>query len=126
MDRSAWVAAGQPQSVLASLADRAEELRLTGHAHEHLAQKSVRTVSHRGHEIVIRTRYEITVDGRPFNIQASVNNAGLVHYHGLPTRNFPSAVDLVKDAIDNFPNDFPLDGTQPAARPDHHHDGPHH
>ncbi len=125
MDRSAWVTAGQPQSVMASLAERAEDLRHTGHAHEHLAQESVRTVSHRGHEIVIRTRYEITVDGRPFTIQASVNNAGLVHYHGLPTRNFRSAVDLVKEAIHEFPDDFPVAGTHPAG-PQQHHDGPHH
>jgi hypothetical protein len=75
---------------------------------------------HRGHEIEVRTSYSITVDGRPFEVQPSVNNAGLVHYHGLPTRNFPSVMDLVTTAIDTFPDDF-ADDTSPAP-----HDGPHH
>jgi hypothetical protein len=34
-----------------------------------------------------------------------------VHYHGLPTRDFSSAVALVQKAIDYFPEDFPSGGS---------------
>ena len=126
MDRSDWVAAAQPEAAAAALAEYADDLRDVGRAHRHeAAEGSVRTASYRGHDIVIRTSYEITVDGRPFEVEATVNNAGLVHYHGLPTRNFASAVDLVKDAIDNFPDDFPPATAEPA-RPHEHGTRAHH
>lgn len=110
-----------PDALLAALGDHGDELRHAGTEHHPAARESVRTMSHRGHEIVVRTSYSITVDGRPFEVQPSVNNAGLVHYHGLPTRNFPSVMDLVTTAIDTFPDDFAGDDTSPA--PD---EGPHH
>jgi hypothetical protein len=78
---------------------------------------SVRTADHDGHAIVIRTRYEIEVDGRPFQPHLVVDNSGRVHYHGLPTRDFASMVDLVKKAIETFPEDFAGDG--PGHGPGH-------
>ncbi len=94
------------------------------HSHHEGAQPqavSVRTLSYRGHEVVIRTKYEIEVDGRPFSPQITVDMGGRVHYHGLPTRDFASMVDLVRKAIDTFPADF-----QPGAWGEpggHHHPG---
>lgn len=82
--------------------------------------ESVRTATHQGHTIVIRTRYEIEVDGRPFQPHIVVDNAGRVHYHGLPTRDFASMVALVQKAIDVFPADF-----GPAPDGGHDHGGGH-
>ena len=82
----------------------------------------MRYASYKGHQIMVRTTYEITVDGRPFAIHVTVDNSGRVHYHGLPTRDFPSLIGLVQKAIDTFPEDF----REPASKPDpddgsHHH-----
>ncbi len=50
----------------------------------------------------MRTSYEIEVDGSPFDVALIVGDDGHVHYHGLPTQNFSSAIDLVRAAIDVF------------------------
>lgn len=106
MDRPDLVAAVEPEALRASLAANAELLRSAAHGHPGHAAASVRSVTYKGHEIVIRTTYEITVDGRPFAAHVVVDNSGRVHYHGLPTRDFSSTVSLVKKAIDLFPEDF--------------------
>jgi hypothetical protein len=67
---------------------------------------AVRETEYKGHHISIRTTYEITVDGRPFNAPLTVTNAGTVHYHGMPNTGFASAVDLIKSVIDVFPDEF--------------------
>lgn len=89
----------------------------TGHATDDHPAESVRTAVHNGHSIVIRTRFEIEVDGMPFAAHINVDNAGRVQYHGLPTRDFASLVGLVERAIDAFPEDFPA---QPVPQPGHH------
>lgn len=130
-----WKAASQAEAIRRALRQHAADLQHAGDAHAHGADESVRTATHHGHHIEIRTGYRITVDGRPFAISAAVNNGGRVHYHGLPTRDYASTVDLVKDAIDTFPDDFgdstplaePPHGDQTGAqhvRGDHTH-GPH-
>ena len=68
---------------------------------------SVREDHHKGHHIVIKTTYEVTVDGKKFTAPLGVSNAGMVQYHGIPNVSFPSAVDLIKCIIDQFPADFP-------------------
>lgn len=78
---------------------------------------SVRQAEYRGHQIVVRTTYEITVDGRPFDVHLTVDNGGRVHYHGLPTRDFPSVIGLVEKAIAVFPADFT--GTPAEHAKDH-------
>jgi hypothetical protein len=88
-----------------------------------LAPVGLASARPKGHQITVRTTYEITVDGRPFAIHATVDDNGRVHYHGLPTRDFPSIIGLIQKAIDMFPDDFP----EPAwkADPDngsHHHE----
>jgi hypothetical protein len=96
------------------------------HDGDHPDAVSVRSATHNGHDIVIRTRYEIEVDGQPFAPRINVDNSGRVQYHGLPTRDFASMVDLVKKAIDTFPDDFPDHPTEPSIHPHHDHpDTPH-
>jgi hypothetical protein len=92
----------EPERVLNSLAEAQEDLRSAGSAHPHQPVTDIRTAHHRGHEIIVRTSYEIEVDGSPFNVALIVGADGHVHYHGLPTQNFSSAIDLVRAAIDVF------------------------
>jgi hypothetical protein len=68
--------------------------------------ESVREDDYQGHHIVVRTSYQITVDGRPVTGQIHLSNEGQVGYHGLPNMTFDSAVGLVKALIDRFPQDF--------------------
>jgi hypothetical protein len=77
-----------------------------GHGH---SMESVRTATHCGHEIVIKTCYEITVDGKSLASHLSVDDDGHVHTHALPEYAFTSAVDVVKKIIEAFPAEFPCD-----------------
>jgi|SRR6266487_785868 len=67
---------------------------------------SVRTSEYKGHHIVIKTTYQVTIDGKRFMGQLGVTNSGEVHYHGVPNAGFASALDLVKAVIDTFPDEF--------------------
>ena len=124
MDRPDLGAAAQPDALRAALAANADRLRTAGHDHPGSKTASVRSATYKGHEIVIRTTYEITVDGHPFDAHMIVDNSGRVHYHGLPTRDFSSAVSLVKKAIDYFPEDFPSgDSAHGQGQPSGHSHG---
>lgn len=68
--------------------------------------ESIRRMTYRGHDIVVRTTYDIQVDGSPLGGHLEVTNTGLVHHHAVPNYVFPSAVDLVRQLIDAFPDDF--------------------
>lgn len=121
MEHSDWVAASQPDAVRASLQANAELIAHAGHAHGTGGITSVRAATYKGHQITVHTTYEITVDGRPFDIHLTVDNGGRVHYHGLPTRDFASVIGLVEKAIDVFPADFTATtGAQADADPDQH------
>ena len=126
MDRSELTAAAQPNALKEALDTNASELRAGHHAQMESMRASLRTASYKGHEIVIRTTYEITVDGKPFETHVIVDNSGRVHYHGLPTRDFASTVDLVKKVIDLFPNDFPPDDGSASGDQPQEHSGQHH
>ena len=69
--------------------------------------KSVRTDVYKGREIRITTTYDIRIDGRPVAGHVEVSPEGHVHYHGLPAYSWMSAVDLVRQVIDSFPDQFP-------------------
>jgi hypothetical protein len=69
-------------------------------------QDTTREDDYKGHHIVIRTRYDITVDGQAVTGHMMLTNSGQVQYHGLPNYSFDSAVGLVRALIDNFPEDF--------------------
>ena len=72
----------------------------------HDAMGSVRESRYKGHHIVVRTRYEIEVDGKPVTGHLGVGNDGQVHYHPMPNVAFASAIDMVEHLIDIFPEDF--------------------
>ena len=67
---------------------------------------SVREAHYKGHHIVIKTTYEVTVDGKKFHADLAVTNSGNVGYHGMPNVGFASAIDLMQSVIDQFPDDF--------------------
>jgi hypothetical protein len=77
----------------------------SGHDHGH-GLEAVRQAEHRGHRIVIKTCYEITVDGQPVTTHLSLGNDGTLRTHAMPNYAFSSAVDLVKKIIDLFPDEF--------------------
>jgi|SRR5215467_10680771 len=81
------------------------ELMQHGHGRKG-AVETVRQEEHDGHRIVIRTRYDVEVDGAKIPLALSVDNKGQVHCHSLPNYQFASAVDMIKTLIDNFPEDF--------------------
>lgn len=129
MEHSEWVAAAQPDAMRASLQANAELIAHAGLAHSMGDMTSVRRADYKGHQIMVRTTYEITVDGAPFDVHLTVDNGGRVHYHGLPTRDFQSVIGLVEKAIDVFPGDFTAGvGGQVEPDPDphgHEHGGGH-
>ncbi|MET8702904.1 hypothetical protein ABZW10_29195 [Kitasatospora sp. NPDC004723] len=71
---------------------------------------TVRTTLYDGHRIVVTTRYEITVDGRPIGAHIGVEDNGTLHCHALPAYRFLSALDAVKALIDNYPDEFTAAG----------------
>ncbi|WP_406256944.1 hypothetical protein [Streptomyces nigra] len=75
--------------------------------HHHGPLTSIRQDEFQGHRIVIKTTYEITVDGEPLTAPLIVSNDGQVHCHALPTYEFRSATDTIRALIENFPDDFP-------------------
>jgi hypothetical protein len=87
------------------------------HVHGEQAKESVRVAEHKGHSIVVRTRYEIEVDRKPVVSPVIVDNFGRVSCHALPNYSFLSALDLVKQLIDTFPEDFGADHGAGAHKP---------
>jgi hypothetical protein len=120
VSRAELVKGAAPEALAAHVADNAAVLRETRHAHGHGAgsgavpMESVREATYRGHRITIRTTYRIEVDGVPLAGHLAVTNDGRVHYHAMPNLSYGSAVDLVKQLIDAFPDDF---GAVPDAAP---------
>lgn len=79
---------------------------VAGHAGHEGPFESVREVEYKGHNIIIRTHYEIRVDGKPLGGHIYVDNSGRVSSHAMPTYSFVSTVDMVKKLIDAFPANF--------------------
>jgi len=79
--------------------------------HSHQKTETIRNAEHHGHHILVRTHYEIEVDGQMLMGHMGVTNDGHVHYHPLPNLSFTSAIDLVRQLIDTFPDDFATPGT---------------
>jgi hypothetical protein len=88
--------------------------------------ESTREADQNGHHIVVRTTYQIEVDGHVIPVPLGVDNDGHVHCHSLPNYQFNSAIDLVKQLIDSFPGDFVKRGRRWRTRPQTpHHGGMH-
>lgn len=117
---------GDTEPLTESFARAKEEIGAAHHAHG--PTRSVRESTYRGHRIVVRTTYEITVDDKPVEGHLGVTNGGQVHYHPVPNLGFPSAIELVETLIDTFPDDFdpPADGGSDDCEPEGepHADGP--
>ena len=112
--------AAQPDAVVGRLAEQRSELTEPGHEHMS-SMESVREATYRGHHIAIRTTYRIEVDGRPILGHMGVTNDGQVHYHPIPNLGFASAVELVKQLIDTFPEDFEAGAAPAEPDPGHTH-----
>jgi hypothetical protein len=89
--------------------------------------KSVRTFTHKGHEISITTMYQVKIDRRIVHLPLLVSQDGRVQSHAVPNDSQLSAVDMVKTIIDLFPEDFEKKprgrraGEQHGAHPKGHH-----
>src|SRR5690348_16820229 len=82
--------------------------------HQHPSSETIREADYEGHHIVIRTTYQIEVDGKPVTGHMGVTDDGKVHYHPVPNISFASALDMVKQLIDIFPDDFAETGEKPV------------
>jgi hypothetical protein len=94
-----------PEEYLQHVRRSAEEPH-EAHDHGDPTSESVREDEYKGHRIVVRTSYTIEVDGRPVTGHVAVTNDGQVHYHAVPNLSFASVVDLVRELIDAFSEDF--------------------
>jgi hypothetical protein len=128
MKRSELEQAATPEAVVRRVEELAPQLPRQdhGHGHGHGGTETVREATYAGHHIVIRTTYQIEVDGMPIQGHMGVTNDGQVHYHAVPNLGFASAVDLVKQLIDTFPDDFETGTAMPShshAHDSHAHEG---
>ena len=76
----------------------------------HGRMESLRTAEHKGHGIEIRTRYDVRIDGKAFTTHLILDNRGQLACHALPNYAFTSAIDLVKQILDSFPEEFSVSG----------------
>ena len=106
-----------PKSIASYVQKNAAKLKEAG-PHHHGPSETIREASYKGHRIVVRTTYEITVDDAPITGHMGVGNDGQVHYHPVPNMSFASAIDLVRQLIDVFPDDF--SGSTPPGEPHGH------
>jgi alpha-tubulin suppressor-like RCC1 family protein len=97
--------ASNPRSIASYVKKNAEHVK-KAQKPMHGKMESVRQAEYKGHHIVVRTRYQIEVDGQMLMGHMGVTNDGQVHYHPVPNLSFASAIDLVKQLIDIFPDDF--------------------
>lgn len=67
----------------------------------------MREDDYKGHHIVVRTTYRFEVDGHTVDVPIMLDDDGNVHCHSLPNYQFRSAIALVRELIDTFPDDFP-------------------
>jgi hypothetical protein len=71
-----------------------------GSHHGHGGEPSVREIDYRGHRIRVVTRYEVTIDGEPWERPLEVMPDGNVVSHDLPQYVVPSALDLIRAVVD--------------------------
>jgi len=91
-------------AALAQVRHRADQANaMVGHAHD---STSVRAAEHNGHTIEIITTYELRINGEALTGHLGVNADGTVHYHGVPNYATESAIDLAKQIVDSFPDDY--------------------
>ncbi|MEO0455289.1 MAG: hypothetical protein AAF152_01735 [Cyanobacteria bacterium P01_A01_bin.114] len=101
-----------------------DDVQSPGHGHSN--NMSVRRAEHKGKEIVIKTYYEITIDGKLFENHLMVDDRGRVHCHGLPNYAYPSMIDLIKRLIDAELEQHPGGDTADPSHSDSSHSDPSH
>jgi hypothetical protein len=84
---------------------------------------SVREFTHGGHVGRIITTYRIEVDGQEVHPHLSVDEDGRVFTHALPFVTYASAVDLMKDVIRAYADDFSRAGHSDHDHGDRHDHG---
>jgi len=94
-----------PHSIAAYVKTNAARARKAQQMH-HGESTVTREADYKGHHIMVRTKYEVEVDGHPLMGHLGVNDEGSVHYHPIPNMSFGSAIDMVKKVIDVFPHEF--------------------
>ena len=101
-----------PKSIAAYVKSNAARARKAQQMH-HGESVVTREADYKGHHFVVRTKYEVEIDGKPLMGHMGVTDSGLVHYHPVPNLSFASALDMVRKIIDVFPDEF-----GPGAKPD--------
>jgi hypothetical protein len=91
-------------------------------AHGKHEDTSVREITHNGHNIKIITTYRVEVDGKPATMHLSVDEDGQVYTHATPFITYASAVDLMKEVMDAYPDAFSSSGEQPDHSHGENHD----
>ena len=102
-----------PRSIAGYVKTNAARARKAQQMH-HGESVITRETEYKGHHIVVRTKYEVEVDGKPVMGHMGVNDEGSVHYHPIPNLRFDSALDMVKKIIDVFPEDFGPNAASPS------------
>ncbi len=101
-----------PKSIAAYVKSNAARARKAQQM-QHGESVVTREADYKGHHIVVRTKYDVEIDGKPLMGHMGVTDAGSVHYHPVPNLSFASALDMVRKIIDVFPDDF-----GPGIKPD--------
>ena len=99
-----------PESIAARVKSNAARVKKAQQM-DHGSSEVTREAHYKGHHIVVRTKYEVEVDGKPLMGHLGVTDGGSVHYHPIPNMSFGSALDMVKKIIDVFPDEFGPGGT---------------
>ena len=94
-----------PKSIAKYVKANAARARKAQQMH-HGRSTSTREGDYKGHHFVVRTTYEVEIDGKPLMGHLGVTDDGSVHYHPVPNLRFGSALDMVRKIIDVFPDDF--------------------
>jgi len=83
---------------------------------------SVRELTHNGHTVRIITTYRVEVDGKPADMHLSVDEDGQVFTHATPFVTYASAVDLMKEVMDAYPDAFTDTEAEAQGEHDHGHE----
>lgn len=109
----------EPRNLAAYLTGLASAAAMPEHGHGGSVE-SVREDEFKGHHIIVRTTYRVEVDGRVLEVPLMVDNDGNLRCHSLPNYQFVSAIDLVHQLINTYPNEF-KQAPPPAPEPDRGH-----
>ena len=76
-----------------------------GHAHG--PTENIRTADYRGHDLEIRTTYQVFIDGAQIAVPFHVGDDGQVTCHAVPNYSSPTALDVARRIVDAYPHRYP-------------------